>query len=104
MWKRRCRRMCGVNPLLRGSHSVHGNRLKTGGPLDECELHFAGGTVALFGDNQFGLALKFGLIWLVDFLAENECHNVCILLDRSRFAKVGKLRTVIAAPALRSAA
>ena len=90
--------MCGANPLLWRPHAVHRNRLKTGRPLHECELHFAGWTVALFSDNQLGLALEFGLIRLVDFLAENESHNVCILLDRSRFAKVGELRTVIAGP------
>ena len=71
---------------------------------DECQVHFAGGAVALLGNNQLGAALQVGVVLLVDFLAEDECHHVGILLDGSRFAQIGQLRTVIAAPALRRAA
>ena len=41
---------------------------------------------------------------LVDFLAEDEAHQVGILLDRTRFAEIAELRPMIAHPGLRRAA
>ena len=39
-----------------------------------------------------------------DFLAEDEHDQISVLLDRSRLAEIGQLRTMISAAALRRAA
>jgi hypothetical protein len=83
------------------------------------QLHLAGRAVALLGDDQFGHAFHalefgqpFGMIVKhlgviafhrplglarhhIIFLAEHEQHNVRVLLDRARFAKVRELRALV---------
>ena len=54
------------------------------------------GTVALFGDNQLGEAAEIFAFAMINFFAENEADDVCVLLDRPRLAKIAQLRAVIA--------
>ena len=56
----------------------------------------------MFRDNDLGFALQFGIVLLVDLFAEDEHHEIGVLLGRTRFAQVGELRTMIAATAFRS--
>src|SRR4029077_20303261 len=72
--------------------------------FQEGHSDFSDRTVALFGNNDLGLTLQFGIVLLVDFFAEDEHYQVGILLDRSRLAQVSKLWAMISAAALRSAA
>src|SRR5206468_9972197 len=53
-----------------------------------------GRSVALFPDDDLRTAADLLIFRLVDLLTVDEEHDVCILLDRTRFAKVGKLRPV----------
>src|SRR5271170_2052811 len=50
---------------------------------EERELHFAGGAVALLGDDDVRDALARG-VGLVHFFAIDQQDDVCILFDRSR--------------------
>src|SRR6476646_10646063 len=77
----------------------------------ELQLHGAGWAVALFADDDLGLAVHqrhLGLplqmlfaarprllVAQVIFLAEHEQHDVGVLLDRTGFAKVRKLRPLV---------
>ncbi len=78
----------------------------------ERQLHGAGRSVTLLGDDDVGCAFhlveqgfpfrvfRIGRIaWLhvldVIFFTEHEQHHVGVLLDRAGFAKVGKLRTFV---------
>ena len=49
--------------------------------FDKSQRHAAGRTVALLGDDDFGL-IKVFVGRFVIFLAENKRHNICILLNR----------------------
>src|ERR1700675_326714 len=53
----------------------------------EGELHIAGRTVALLGDDDIGDAFARG-VRLVNFFAINEQNQVAILLNAARFAKI----------------
>src|ERR1035441_8511247 len=70
----------------------------------EGQLDEAGGAVALFGDDEFGDAFEVGIVLFVDLFAEDEGHDVGVLLDGSGFAQVGELRTMVASAAFGSAA
>src|SRR5450432_1979808 len=78
--------------------------------LESCELaqepqrHVPDGSVALLGDNQIGETTQVFAIALVNFLAENEGHQIRVLFDRSRIAQIAQLRLVIANASLRRAA
>src|SRR5437763_68552 len=89
-------------PIWRGS--VVGQVLEARGTLDERQTYGSGGTVALLGDDQFGLALKIRIIGLIDFFTKDEAHHIGVLLNSARFAQIGKLRTVIPGAVFRSAA
>src|ERR1039457_1060166 len=58
-----------------------GQVLKPRVPLDERHLDHVGGTVALFGDDEFGDAVEVGIVFLVHLFAEDEGHHVGVLLD-----------------------
>src|SRR5262249_7978469 len=51
--------------------------------LQERQIHDAGGTIALFADDQLGHAFELLVVALVDFFAINEPDQVRILLDRA---------------------
>src|SRR5215470_16958242 len=90
--------------LLLGANATFSQGLKSGGVLQESQIDAANGPIALLGDNNFRTTLQVGIVLLVDLFAEDEHHKIGILLDRTRFAQVSQLRTVIAAPAFGSAA
>src|SRR5713101_8327613 len=75
---------------------------KLGDVVSENELEIADGTVALLGDDDFRDALLLG-VFVVELVAIDERHQVGVLLDRSRFAKVCELGTMIAGALLRPA-
>src|SRR5690606_26435734 len=77
----------------------------------EAKADSTGRTVTLLGDDDFGLSahlvhlrfpaevfvgarLRFLVLKVVLFTVD-EKHHVRILLDRSRFTKVGELRTLV---------
>ena len=60
--------------LLFVSRPTLGQRLKPRTILQECHPDSSDRPVSLFGNNDFSLTLQFGIILLVDFLAEDE-HN-----------------------------
>src|SRR5579859_7659737 len=93
-----------IDSSLFRAPSAFRQRLESGAVFEERHFDFADGTIALLGNNDFSAALQFGIVLLVDFFAEDEHHQIGILLDRSRLAQVGELRPVIAAAALWSAA
>ena len=72
--------------------------------MQKREMELSDGAIALLGDDDFGAALEFGIVLLVDLFAEDEHDNVGILLDGAGFAQVAELRAMIAAAAFRSAA
>src|SRR5271166_3974642 len=78
--------------------------LEARGRVLEGQLDEAGGTVALFGDDEFGDAFEVGIVLLVDLFAEDEGHDVGVLLDGAGFAQVGELWTMVASAAFGSAA
>src|ERR1051325_1343337 len=61
----------------------------------EHELEVADRAVALLGDDDLGDSLLFRVL-VVNLVAIDEGHEIGILLDRTRLAKVGELRPVIA--------
>ena len=77
---------------------------KTGRIVEECEVEFADGAVALLGNNDLGAALEVGVVLLVDLFAEDKHNNVGVLLDGAGFAEVGELGAMVAAAAFGSAA
>src|ERR1017187_3768318 len=70
----------------------------------EGQLDEAGRAVALFGYDDFGDAFEVGIVLFVDLFAEDEGHDVGVLLDGAGFAQVGELRTMVASAAFGSAA
>src|SRR5215470_8579539 len=78
--------------------------LKPSELLQEGETYSVGRAIALLGNDQFGFAFQVGIVRLINFFAEDECHNIGVLLDGTRFTQIGKLRTVITSACLRSAA
>src|SRR6185437_427035 len=64
--------------------------------LEKGQLQAAGGAVALFGDDDLGDAFQFGrhFVAQVVLFAKDERDYISVLLDRPRFAQVGKLRTL----------
>src|SRR5215469_8960985 len=95
---------CTPSDLLFRGSSTLGKRLKPGAVLKEGHSNPADWTIALFGNNDLCPALQFRIVLLVDFFTKDEHYEIGILLDRSRLAQVGKLRTMIATPALRCTA
>src|SRR5215472_9413298 len=70
----------------------------------ECQLDDAGWAVALLGNDDFSEAFEVGIVFLVNLFAEDERHEVSILLDRTRLAQIGELRAMVAAAAFGCAA
>src|SRR6266851_2258699 len=70
--------------------------------VSEDEFEVADWTVALLRDDDFRDAFFLSVL-VVDLIAVDERHQVGILLDGTRFAKIGKLRTMIAGALLRAA-
>src|SRR5271170_3880197 len=60
--------------------------LELGVLAEERELHFAGGAVALLGDDDVRDALARG-VGLVHFFAVDQQNDVCILLERARVVR-----------------
>jgi len=62
--------VAGVNreSLIRWVHSVLRHRLKSSGPFDESHLYPASWTITLFGDNDLGDTVQFGLVGLVNLI------------------------------------
>jgi hypothetical protein len=54
--------------------------------MEEDQVHSAHGTVALFGNDQLRQAPQVLAVAVVNFLAEDEAHDVGVLLDEARFA------------------
>src|SRR5436190_15823354 len=73
-----------------------------GDVVAEDELEVADGAVALLADDDLGDALLLGVL-VVDLVTVDECHEIGILLDRSRLAEVGELRAVVAGALLGAA-
>jgi hypothetical protein len=44
------------------------HRLKSSGPFDESHLYPASWTITLFGDNDLGDTVQFGLVGLVNLI------------------------------------
>ena len=61
---------------------------KAGVVGDIGHLDRAGGTVALLGDDDFGLAFEVFVFAVVIFFAMDEADDVGILLDRAGLAEV----------------
>src|SRR6266545_671708 len=64
---------------------------KASGIVQESQVELADGSVALLGNDDFGLAAKFWVVLLVDFFTEDKHDQVGILLDGTRLAQIGKL-------------
>lgn len=64
------------------------------GVVLEVELDLADGTVSVFGDDDVHDVFVRG-VGLVAILAREEHHDVCVLLDGSRFAEIGEFRDLI---------
>ncbi len=62
----------------------------------KCQMHFAGGAVAVFCNDNLSHAHKgisrVVLSNSVIFRTVNKCYNIGILFNGTRFAQVGKLR------------
>ena len=58
----------------------------------------------MFGDDDFGEAFEFGIVFLIDLFAEDKGDEVGVLLDRAGFAQVRELRAMVAAAAFGRAA
>src|SRR5579859_3498458 len=89
---------CLSSVLSRWRSAFH-QILKAGGVLQESQLQASSWTIALLGDDDLGYAFDLGRNLLaahVVLLAENESDHVGVLLDRSRFAQIGKLWTLLA--------
>src|SRR5437660_12896284 len=84
-----------VRTLLVIADATLGKRFESGAAFQERHPYFSDGTIALFSNNELGLTLQLRIVRLVDFFAENKHDQVGILLNRSRLAQVGELRTVI---------
>ena len=54
-----------------------------------------GRAVALFGDDDLGLAFEVGIVVLVHLFAEDERDEVGVLLDGARLSEIRELRTII---------
>src|SRR6185436_16138756 len=81
--------------MLPARSSSRGEVLEPGELADERELDRAGGTVALFADDQLGHALGIGrrlILVGVLILAIDEQHHIGVLLEGARFAQVRQLR------------
>src|ERR1035438_5157297 len=90
--------------LVFGRQAAFDHRLESSAAFQERQIDPADGTISLFGNNDLSLALKIGIVLLVNFFAKDEHHQISILLDRSRLSQIGKLRTMISTPALRRTA
>src|SRR5438105_2103807 len=63
--------------------------------VSEDELEIADRAIALLADDDLGDALLLGVL-VVNLIAIDEADHVSVLLDGTRFAKVSKLRPMIA--------
>src|SRR3954470_181561 len=104
---------CGPRSMPLGEPSGVGQIREARHVSVEVQLHGPGRSVSLLADDEFGLAvnlLHLGqpfemlfrararfLVLQVVLLAEDKQHDVCVLLDRSRLAQVGKLRALVVA-------
>src|SRR5256885_17154171 len=72
--------------------------LKPGRTLQESKFDGSGWAVTLFADDEFGHPIQLRIVRLIYLFAEDEGNHVGVLLNRSRFAQVCKLRAVVASP------
>ena len=93
-----------AHPNLLDVVALGGEVFEARGRVLEGQLDEAGGAVALFGDDEFGDAFEVGIVLLIDLFAEDEGHDIGVLLDGAGFAQVGELRTMVASAAFGSAA
>src|SRR5258706_6135717 len=106
-WDGRRRSSCSdIRFLLSDSLRGQAGRqiLEAGVGLVEVEVHESGWTVALLADYDFGAPFE-GVAVLVrgpvaHLLSEDEHHQIGVLLDRPRFAKVRELRALVLGSAL----
>src|SRR5947209_7883449 len=75
---------------------ILGAVLKFGEVMQKYQVYFSDWAVALFGDEQFRHPAQIFAVALINLFAEDERHQVGILLDRARFAQIAQLRTMIA--------
>ena len=83
-----------------------GKVLESGVLLQKRQAHRSSGAVALFADDELGHAFDVGIalaLLPVHFFAEDEEHDIGVLLERARLAQVRELRPVIAAGFWRAA-
>src|SRR5260370_39187528 len=73
------RQSCKPESLLR-RHSAVGHHLETGAILAESQHEFARRTIALLRNDNLRLTLQIGIVLTVNFLAEDEHHQVGVLL------------------------
>ncbi len=83
---------------------ILGAVLKLGEVMQKYQIYFSDGPVALLGDDQLRHPAQIFAVPLVHLFAEDESHQVGILLDRARFAQIAQLRPVIALARLGRAA
>src|SRR5438045_8505268 len=65
-----------------------GEVCETGGIVQESQVELPDRAVALFGDDDLGLASKLGIVLFVDLFAEDKNNNVRVLLDGAGFAEI----------------
>src|SRR5262249_14566960 len=90
--------------LLLGANAPFSQELKSCGILQESQIDAANRSIALLGNNDFRTPLQVGIVLLVDLFTEDEHHKISTLLDRTRFAQVRQLRSMITAAAFGSTA
>src|SRR5579859_3561583 len=73
---------------FRSFAQILGAVLKLGQMMEKYQVYFSDGAVALLGDDQFGHPAQIFAVALINLFAEDERHQVGVLLDRSRFAQV----------------
>lgn len=68
---------------LTESRVLLSQRFETRVALQKRQPHFACWAIPLFCDNDVCPITEFCIVRLVDFLTENEHHQICVLLDRT---------------------
>jgi len=101
-----------------GAHPIHTGKLglfrrfvvafqhvgETSRIVQKRKIELADRPIALFRNDDFSPALKIWVVLFINLLPEDEHDYVGVLLNRSRFAQIGKLRPMVAATAFGSAA
>src|SRR5690606_1530518 len=69
---------------------------------DEFQTYFIQTAITVFGNNEFCLAGSWCVLFIIPFInfiifrTMNKGNNIGILLNRARFTKIGKQRTLAA--------